>query len=56
MVIVHGDAPVHGTRLPYVIITSEALAAAPGPFNFQALLAHRSERGMPGMIKTVEAI
>ncbi|MFH1998366.1 MAG: C25 family peptidase propeptide domain-containing protein, partial [Planctomycetota bacterium] len=46
--------PESGTHLPYVIITNEALAADLGPYNFQALLEHRRNRGMPGMIKTVE--
>lgn len=48
--------PQSGSYIPYVIITTEAIAADPGPYNFQDLLAHRLERGMPGMIKTVEEI
>jgi hypothetical protein len=48
--------PYVGSHHPYVIITSEELAADPGPNNFQALLDHRRARGLPGMIKTVEEI
>jgi hypothetical protein len=41
---------------PHVIITSQALEAAPGPYNFQALRDHRTARGLPSTIVTTEYI
>ena len=41
---------------PHVIITSQALANAAAPWNFQALRDHRAARGMPSTIVTTEYI
>lgn len=40
----------------YVIITSEALEAAPGPYNFQALRDNKISRGITATIVTTEWI
>ena len=59
------DAPAAGgrsQRLPaggpyqYVVVTSEALAGAPGPWNFQALRDARTAGGIPATIVTTEWI
>ena len=45
-----------GTPYDYVIITNEALMAAPGPHNFQALKADKDARGISTLITTTEWI
>jgi|AntAceMinimDraft_17_1070374.scaffolds.fasta_scaffold04002_2 hypothetical protein len=44
------------TPVEYVIITSEALKNASGPYNFQALEAHREQNGLNATIITTEQI
>jgi len=44
------------TSYDYVIITNDALLAAPGPHNFQALKADKNARGVSTNIVTVEWI
>ncbi|MBN2269586.1 MAG: hypothetical protein JXN61_03175 [Sedimentisphaerales bacterium] len=52
-----GASPrLRGGPYKYVIITSEALANAPGPWNFQALRDRKIAQGMTAGIVTTEAI
>ncbi len=51
-----GISPILKGNYSYVIITNEYLKEAPGPNNFQALAAHKTKKGVPAAIVTVEEI